>query len=215
MNTLLVAVAPIAGVAIFVAILAVVIVAAVRTARKSRANLTRIAGELGLQLVEKPLVLGFFRPTPTVEGNRGGRMVRVFEFTTGTSKRKVLWSAVSVGCGNPHGFQLRLGPQNFLTELGEKFGLQDLSVGDPVFDRKFVVQTNAPDYLRAALLPEIRDPLLRLWPAPLAGAMLKIEGGAVVYAETLPFSEVQLLTRMKSMLDVLVTLTALPEVYAA
>jgi hypothetical protein len=215
MENLLAVLAPITALGIFVAIAVIAVALAVWSVRKTRDGLARLARDLGLQLHEKPPVLGLFRSTPMVDGELGGRKVRFFELCTGSGKSRQTWSAVSVGCANPHDFRLRLGPQSFLTKLGEKFGLQDVSVGDPPFDEKFVVQTNAPEFLRAALLPEMRDPLLRHWPAGLAGASLKIEGGEVVYADCMPFSDEKLLLRMESLVDVLIALAALPEAYSA
>jgi len=206
---------PIAPIAIFGGIVVLMVVVGVWATRKTRDNLTRLARDLGMQLREKPAVLGLFRPAPTVDGDKGGRKVRFFQFSTGAGKSRQTWSAVGVGCANPHDLKLKLFAQNFLTQLGEKFGMQDVRLGQLPFDEKFVVQTNAPDYLRAALLPELRDPLLRHWPFLLGSAHLKIDGGEVVYAENGQFTDEAMLQRMKTLLDVLIALAALPEVYSA
>lgn len=213
METLLAAV-PFAPIAMFVGILVLIVVFGIWSFRKTRENLTRLALDLGLQLHVKPPVLGLFPRLPTVDGERGGRKIRFFQFSTGSGKHRTVWSAVGVSCANPHGLQVRLCAQNFITELGEKFGMKDLRLGIHPFDDKFVVQTNAPEFLSAALLPEIRDPLLRHWPFMLGTASLKIEGGEVVYAERGGFSDTKMIERMKSLLDVLLTVAALPEVYS-
>jgi hypothetical protein len=213
MEDLMLAAVPIAPIAMFGGILVVIVVVVVWSTRKTRENLTRLARDLGLQLREKPPVLGLFRSMPTVDGELRGRKVRFFEFSTGSGKNRTGWSAVGVACANPHGLKLQLVGQNFLTNLGKHFGMQDVTLGDPAFDEKFVVQTNAPEFLGAALLPEIRDPLLRHWPFMLGRTTLKIEGDEVVYAETGGFTDEKMLQRMKSLLDVLIALAALPEVY--
>lgn len=214
METMLAAV-PFAALVMLLGIPVLIVVLGARATRRTRENLSRLALDLGLQLHERPPVLGLFRAMPTVDGERGGRKVRFFQFSTGSGKNRTVWSAVGVSCANPHGLQLRLGAQSFLTVLGEKFGLQDLRLGVQPFDDKFVVQTNAPDFLRAALLPEIREQLLRYWPFKLGSSTLKIEGGEVVYAERGSFSDEKLIGRMKSLLDSLLALAALPEVYSA
>ena len=92
-------------------------------------------------------------------------------------------------------------------------GVEDVQVGDPVFDQRFVVQTNAPDFLRAALLPEIRDALLRSWSPQAMGANVKLEGGELVYSESGSFTDVAVVGRIKAILVPLAALAALPEVY--
>lgn len=182
-------------------------------AKKARANLVALADALGLQLNERPPVLGLFPVVPTASGRRDGRTVRLHTFTTGSGKRRQVWQALGVSCENAQGLTFVLGPQNVLTALGTLFGGQDVRVGDPAFDDRFVVRTNAVDFLRAALLPEIRALLLQRWSARGAGATVKLEGGEVVYAETGSFTETAVVERMKGMLEPLYTLAALPEVY--
>lgn len=203
------------GLSVFAAILVVAIVLAVWSVRKTYDSLARLAGELNLQLVAKPPVFGVFRRTPRVEGNVAGRNVCFFQYSEGTQKNRRSWSAVAVTCRNPHGFTLRLCRQSILTDLGVKLGgLVDLQIGDPGFDEKFVIQTNAPEYLRAALLPELRETLLREWPTTLLAATLKIEGGRVLFSDAMPFSDARVPARMKALLPVLSALAVLPEVYS-
>ena len=204
---------PATPIVFFGAIVAIIVAFAVWSTRKTRDNLTQLARDLGFQLRQKPPVLGLFQPLPTVDGERGGRKVRFFQFTTGSRKSRTTWSAIGVECANPHDLKLNLFAQNFLTQLGEKLGMQDIRLGDPAFDEKFVVQTNAPDYLRAALLPELREPLLRHWDFRMGRNNLKIEGGEVVYAENNQFTDDAMLQRMKALLEVLLALAILPEIY--
>ncbi|PTY02114.1 hypothetical protein DB347_24645 [Opitutaceae bacterium EW11] len=201
-------------VGIFAIFVACVVGLAMWSARKTRESLVRLAAELGFQFCEGPAVLGIFRSAPTVEGNIGRRAVKFYQYSVGSGKRRRTFSAMSVSCTNPHGLTVRLCAQNLLTEIAEKFGLQDLQVGEPVFDKKFVVQTNDPAYLRAALLPEMREALMAKWPRELPAATLKIEGNSIVFSDAGSFSEQRLITAMKTLLGELPTLAALPEVYA-
>lgn len=201
----------------FVTVLVVVLVGSVVLSRwqakRARANLTALARDLGLQLEEKPVVLGMILQIPIVSGERGGRRLRFYTFSTGSGKQRQAWQAVGMSCANPHGLTFRLGSQNVITALGTLFGGQDVLVGDPVFDERFIVRTSDADFLRAALLPEIRAALLRCW-SPRAGcAHVKLEGGEVVYAEAGSFTEAAVLERMKAMLEPLAALATLPEVY--
>lgn len=184
-----------------------------RQAKRARANLATVASELGLQLVEKPPLLGFFPQAPTASGRHGGRAIAFHTYTTGSGKQRQTWRALAVSCDNPHELFLQLGTQNFLTMLAEKFGSQDVKVGEPTFDERFVLKTNAPEFVRAALLPEIRRGLLAGWSARASGAHVKLAGGQLLYSELGSFADPAGVARMRTLLDPLLALAALPEVY--
>ena len=184
-----------------------------RQAQRARANLAAVASELGLQLVEKPPVLGFLRQTPTVSGPHRGRAIAFHTYTTGSGKQRQTWQALAVSCDNPHGLFLQLGTQNFLSVIAEKLGSQDVKVGEPTFDERFVLKTNDAEFLRAALLPEIRQGLLAGWSARASGAHVKLAGGQLLYAELGSFTDPAGVARMRTLLEPLLALAALPEVY--
>ncbi len=201
----------------FVSVLVVVVVGSVGLSRwqanRARANLSALARDLGLQLQEKAPALGVFPLVPTASGRREGRTMRLHTFTTGSGKQRQSWQAMAVSCANPHGLTFQLGTQNVLSSLGVLFGGQDVQVGDPVFDGRFVVKTNAVDYLRAALLPEIRATLLQCWSNRAMGAAIRLEGDQLVYAEPGSFTETAVVERMKAMAQPMSVLATLPEVY--
>jgi hypothetical protein len=43
---------------------------------------------------------------------------------------------------DPNGFRFALYPQDFLAGIGKLFGMQDVKVGFPDFDRKFIIKSN-------------------------------------------------------------------------
>lgn len=180
---------------------------------RAKANLAALAADLGLELGELPPVLGVFPRLPTVRGQYGGRTLRFFSFTTGSGKSRQVWQALGLSCANPHGLTLQLGSQNFLSAIGTMLGMQDVQVGDAAFDQRFVVKTSDPDYLRAALLPELRAELLQRWSQRCMGANVKLSGGEIVYAELGSFAETAVAERMKALLPPLSALATLPEVY--
>ena len=185
-----------------------------RQARRTSENLAELARALGLRCAERPPLLGVFPLPPTVDGERGGRAVRFFTFTTGSGKSRQTWQACGVSCENPHGLTFQLGTQNALSRLGILLGMQDVQVGDAAFDERFVVKTNAPEFLRAALLPEVRTALLQCWGSHAAGAHVKLAGNEVVYAENGSFADTAVVGRMKAVVEPLLALAALPEVYS-
>ncbi len=60
------------------------------------------------------------------------------------------------------GVGLRLTRQGALTGLGRMLGMQDITVGDPLFDERFVVKGQPEAAVRALLTPEVRARLVEL-----------------------------------------------------
>jgi hypothetical protein len=182
-----------------------------RQQRKARAQLAGLAARFGLELRRQPAKLGFESP-PSVEGRHRNRAVRFFNYSTGAGKSRTNWSAVAAAVGGTGGFTLELFPENFLVRLATALGLQDIRVGDPAFDRAFVVKSNDPAYAVAALLPEIRA---RLIAERGNGALghLTVKEGEVRYAEVGAFDQEARVARLADMLGIACDLAEVAEVY--
>lgn len=184
-----------------------------RQALRARANLAALAADLGLEYKELPPVFGFLPRMPDVAGEVGGRRLRFFNYTTGSGKNRRTWRAMGLVCGNQHGLTLQFTTQGFLSGLGVALGMQDVKVGDAAFDDRFVVKTSDPEFIRAALLPEIRSALLAHWAPRVSGASVKLDRQELVYAEMGSFADSGVVARMKALIEPLQGLASLPEVY--
>jgi hypothetical protein len=181
--------------------------------RKTLENLTKLASRLGLELKRQPAKLGF-EPTPTLAGRHRGRPVRFFNYTTGSGKSRRVWSAVSVAVPGASAFTLELAPENFLTRVVTALGMQDIQVGDPTFDKAFLVRSNDAAAAAAALLPEIRTRLLTTF-SRNTGGELAVKDGAVRYAEVGGLGEAALVARLAGMLEVVCDLAEVAEALPA
>lgn len=203
--------APIAFLALFVGCIGVAIVLIKAQQRKAIENLTKLASRLGLELKRQPAKLGF-EPTPTLEGRHRGRPVRFFSYTTGSGKNRRAWSAVSAAVPGAGAFVLELAPENFITRVATALGMQDIQIGDPTFDRAFIVRSNDAAAAAAALLPEIRIRLLTAFPR-LFGGELAVKEGAVRYAEGGGMGDAACVARLEAMLEVVCDLAEVAEVF--
>lgn len=196
---------------VFVGFVTLLIWSARRQQRLAREQLAALAARFSLELRRQPAKLGF-EPLPTVAGPHRGRQVRFFNYSTGSGKNRTDWSAVAAAVGGTGGFTLELSPENFVTRIATTFGMQDLRIGDPAFDPLFVVKSNDPVYVAAALLPEIRA---RLVAERGRGALghLTVKDGEVRYAEIGSFSVAARAARLGEMLDVACDLAEVAEVY--
>jgi hypothetical protein len=206
--------APLIFVALFLGFLALALVAARRQQRLILEQMTGLASRFGLQLMRKEMKLGF-EPAPTVEGRYRNRPVRFFNYTTGAGKSRTRWSAVSAAVPGAGGFTLELAPENFLTHIATTLGMQDLQIGDPAFDRAFVVRSNDATYAVASLLPEIRTRLLLAGLQHSGRGQLTIKDGEARYAEVGEFDDAARVARLAGMLETACDLAEVAEVYQA
>lgn len=207
------ALAPIAFAALFVGFISLAMVLIKVQQRKALAHLANLASRLGLELKRQPAKLGF-EPIPTVEGRHRGRPVRFFTYTTGSGKNRRSWSAVSAAAPGSGAFTLELAPENFLTRIAVSLGLQDLKIGDPIFDQAFLVRSNDAATAAAALLPEIRARLLTAFPRAFGGE-LTVKDDAVRYAEGGGMGDAACVARLEAMLEIICDLAEVAEALPA
>lgn len=99
-----------------------------------------------------------------VNGVVAGAQVRI----TLESQPGAIYTTVSVELPQNLGLGLRMKPQGSLQFIADFFGGQDIIVGDRMFDDRFVIQGNVPDFVRRAFAS-----------APLRQAVLELAHGAV------------------------------------
>jgi len=150
---------------------------------------------------------------PSVEGEKHGREVRFWAFTTGGGKSRQHWIAVGVRPRELGDFSFDLRPQGMLSKLSELFGAKEAKTGDAGFDERWFLGASAPDVLAAALVPEIRA---KLDAARAAGAQshFRTQEGWVCYAELGGFADAKKLQRLEGLLPLLRDLTDVVEVCA-
>jgi len=102
-------------------------------------------------------------------GEYGGVPVRIFPETRSTGKSSTTWLVVRALFRDTIPFKLRAGKESIFDKVGKTlFGLQDVEVGDYVFDE--AVRIKASDPTSASVLfsrPETREAILNLissWP---------------------------------------------------
>ena len=110
------------------------------TSRNTLARLSALAEAMRLQLVTKPPVFGIFH-----------------QFTKGSGKNSTTWWALTLTSPQAaRRLTFSLQPQNFGTSVRAFFGAKEIQIGDPDFDRRWFIETNAPDFLPVALIDEVR-----------------------------------------------------------
>jgi hypothetical protein len=178
--------------------------------KQARANLQALAGRLGLAYLPEPAWGG----AGQVTGQLDGRAVRFWNYTTGSGKSRQTWCAVGVRPRQDGGLSIELQRQNFGTKVMTWFGAKEIQVGDPAFDAAWFVQTNQPEFLAAALVPEIREKFMTQ-PALAWEGGYKLAEGEVRFAVRGTFAQAKLVTDLEARLPLLRDLADVAEVFAA
>lgn len=190
---------------------ALIVWAAVVAHRKAEANLQALAARQGLQVVKTGSGI---TAVTSLRGQRQGKEVRFWTYSTGSGKSRRTWCAVGVRPRVAGELTFDLRPQGFSTTVMGWFGAKEIRVGDPAFDAAWFVRTNQPDFLAAALVPDIRAKLSLLgWAA--GDAEYKLDAGLVQFATLGSFGSAKVIARLEARLPVLLDLADLAEVSAS
>lgn len=96
-----------------------------------------------------------------VEVDVGPWTVVLDTFTRSAGKSRTTYTRLRAPYVNPGRFRFQVSPQNFLSDLGRFFGMQDVAVGVPEFDAAWVVQGTDEARLRELFADEDLRALLR------------------------------------------------------
>ena len=180
--------------------------------RRSAANLRALALRLGLDFFDDKK--SGWESILVVTGKHEGREITFNTFTTGSGKSRVNWRGVSVRPRTIGGLLFHFRPQGLRTKLAELFGTNEITVGDAAFDAAWFLETNEPEFLRAALVPEVRAKLMAAHADAGTDGNFKLQQTAVVYAEHGTFADPNDCARFELLLPVLHDLADIAEVSA-
>lgn len=185
------------------------IVALVVSRRNMTRNLQGLATQLGLEFVP---TRNWFKQ-PSVAGTRRGRPVQIYNYYTGHGRYRKAWSAVSAHSAGDGRLTFTLRKRDFSARLTQLFSSRPISTDDAEFDQAWFVQTNEPEFLRAALIPELRAQLMEVRRAGSKGSF-ELALAVVKYAETGYFTSAKRTGRFAALADVVCDLADMAEVAA-
>ena len=196
---------------IFVLAAVVITAIAVIQGRNAKTNLTQVGDKLGLRLD----VQGSFFKKYRLVGELRGKTVEFFSYTTGSGKSQQRWFAIAVGVKGTSGLTFSLQRRMSIFEfIARRFRKNSVETGDAAFDKVWVLTTNQPDFMCAALLEEMREKILRLSGGGLSSANYKHEFHTVQYSEQGSFGSAKLCARFEEISELLCDLADVVEVYA-
>ncbi len=194
---------------IFFAVVPIVLIwAIVKATRRIRENMVRLATDLGLQLDPLEPAKGWLAQPQRVVGHIRGKAVLIHTYTTGAGKSRHTWTALVVTPNLKGDLTFSLSRQGFGVRVLQLFGAKEITVGNREFDDTWFVQTNEPEFLRVALLPELQQKF-----RPFRGTF-KLENSAVAYVEEGAIQNDERRLRFVQAADLVCDLANVAEVHA-
>ncbi len=162
--------------AFFVALAGGIIFWAVRSSREADRAWTDVAARTGL--AHQP---GSLFSRPQMSGEYRRRPIRVYTYSTGAGEHRTTYTAVSLTVNNASGSMLGIAPSNTVGSfLGKVFNAQDVEIGDPAFDERFVIKSSPPEFAPQVL----GDARVRAEITDIPGAFhIGLEGPSLTYSK--------------------------------
>ena len=90
--------------------------------------------------IDAKVIDGGWWKTPKVEAQVGQWTVTLDTYAVSTGKTTVVFTRMRAPYVNVDGFRFTVYRSGFFSELGKRLGMQDIEVGDQLFDRDFVIK---------------------------------------------------------------------------
>ena len=127
-----------------------------RSHQKTLETWRQVAAELGLEISTKSAMA-----RPVMRGNFNGLPVAIDTYTQRSGNSNTTYTRYRVNYP-PLGLGLRMQREGGFSFIGKLFGIEDVQVGDPLFDGAFKISTSDRPRFSAFLTPSVRSSLLRL-----------------------------------------------------
>lgn len=120
-------------------------------AYRSVQAVNRTWGDLGIGtgLTLKPAAMF---SQPELYGEYRQRPIRLYTYNAGTQGNRITYTAVDLTVNNPTHSRLEITPSGGVGNFfGKILNAQDVEIGTPAFDARFVIKSNPPDFAMKVL----------------------------------------------------------------
>ena len=106
----------------------------------------QLCAEIGAQYVE-----GGFWKGDKVQATHGPWTITLDTYTVSNGKTSTTYTRMRAPFVDPEGFRFTAYRKGIFSDLGKRFGMQDIEIGDEDFDRDFILKSNDGSKLRELL----------------------------------------------------------------
>lgn len=134
--------------------------------------------------------------SPELNGEYRHRPIRVYTFSSGGQGhgQRSTDTIIALGVNNPTNSILQITPSARVGNiLGKMLNAQDVEIGNPTFDARFVIKSNPPDFAMKVL----DDSTVQMGIMDIPDTFrIELKGSSLVYAKRDVENDVELLTRL-------------------
>ena len=115
-------------------------------AYRSVKDVNRTWDDLGMRsgLTLKPAAMF---SQPELNGEFRQRPIRLYTYNAGSQGNRITYTAVALTVNNPANSRLEITPSGSAGNFfGKMLNAQDVQIGNPAFDARFVIKSNPPDF---------------------------------------------------------------------
>ena len=124
---------------------------------------TQIAADIGGEFIE-----GGFWGKDVLIYKHGEWQILLDTYTvttsTGTTTTTTTYTRMRAPFVNKDGLYFKISRAGFFSSIGKFFGMQDIEIGDPFFDKEFVIKGNDPEKIKLLLADDRIKELCQLQP---------------------------------------------------
>jgi hypothetical protein len=176
-------------VSIFLTVIAVLVTIHTVTKSKGTDHLRLLGEEIGIDVTGGepyfPSIqwLSFLKKPTRVNGDYRGGTTEIWHFSRGNGKSSSPYIGLKLRLENRRKLSFQFNKEGFFSKIGKTFGMQDVKVGDVEFDKTFIVKCSDPEFIQAALLPEIMEKFHKAFEQLGAKGTIKLKDNEIYYEE--------------------------------
>ena len=120
---------------------------------------TQIAADIGGEFID-----GGFWGKDVLTYKHGEWQIRLDTYVVSTGQSSHTLTRMRAPFMNRDGLYFKISREGFLSSIGKFFGMQDIEIGDPFFDKQFVIKGNNPEKIKLLLADARIKELCQLQP---------------------------------------------------
>jgi len=157
--------------------------------------------------------LSFVRRPYRLEGERRGSRLSIYHYTVSTGQSSTTYTTARSEVENPRELNFKFTREGLLSKVGKSLGLQDVQTGDEHFDKLFVIKCSDPEFIRQALLDQVKEKFFTVWEQHSAKGTISLKGGTLSYDEVGTVRNEKSRTRMAAVAELVCDLGGLVQFY--
>ncbi|MEM7101615.1 MAG: DUF3137 domain-containing protein [Bacteroidota bacterium] len=155
---------------------------ATRRNEQMKQQFTILADNLGCQVnLPEKMFLNIDKGFPSVDGMLDGKSLHVYMYTVGSGKNQRTYTAFKIKTTNRYSYTLKIYREGFFSKLGKGLGMQDIEIGDPEFDKEFIIKANDDFFVKEIFDDPLKSHFLQV--ADKMKGELKLKGDEISYSE--------------------------------